>query len=308
MPVRRRRLDPRVICLVTMGIVFAAIAIFNLARSEPIIEIEDIASNEESSVEIGDSAIQEALPEAINFQPTIDTWVKNVPGGNKSVIIYDLDRDEIVGTHNPEELHETASLYKLFVVYEGYRRLNTGEWRQEELVSPTNYTVLECLDLAIRESNSVCAELLRDKIGRNNLQMIIENDFGLAKTNLAALTSTPQDILKMMRIFYDHTEIDNDELVNRMKDSFLNQPKVGFDDWRQGLPSGFQQGSVYNKVGWEYDREGGYWRIYHDAAIVEFPSQNRHFVIIVMTERVDSRQLKSLGEMLEEAFLSLSAN
>ena len=42
------------------------------------------------------------MPDAIDFQPIIDEWVESV-GGNRSVIIYDLERDEMAGNYNTDE-------------------------------------------------------------------------------------------------------------------------------------------------------------------------------------------------------------
>jgi hypothetical protein len=86
-----------------------------------------------------------------------------------------------------------------------------------------------------------------------------------------------------------------------MMDSFLNQPITTYN-WRQGLPSGFSRARVYNKVGWDYNPNGGYWNIYHDAAIVEFPEENRHFIVVVMTNRVPFQKIKEFGMLLENAF------
>ncbi len=61
----------------------------------------------------------------IDFQPVVDAWVDSVDG-NKSVLLYDIEHEEIIGSHNTQEPYNTASLYKLFVVYEGYRRLQSG--------------------------------------------------------------------------------------------------------------------------------------------------------------------------------------
>ena len=214
---------------------------------------------------------EKVLPNAINFQPFIDEWVAHV-GGNRSVIIYDLDRDEIAGTYNTEETYNIASLYKLFVVYEGYRRLNSGEWNTDEVAGYTGYTILECLDLAIRESHS-------------------------------HIVSNPNDILKIMKLFYTHPDITNDALIARMKDSFLVQPPTIYN-WRQGLPSGFSEvANVYNKVGWDFNPDGNYWNIYHDAAIIEYPANDRHFVVIVMTNRIPFQRIREFGNTVDNVVI-----
>lgn len=243
------------------------------------------------------------LPEAVSFQPTIDEWVKTV-GGNKSILIYDLNRNEIAGEYNTAEKYSTASLYKLFVVYEGYKRVNNGEWDGNEKAGSTGYTINECLDLAIRESYSPCAETLWAMIGYDALDKIIETDWSIVNSDIPKLTSNVSDITEMMKRFYLHPDFDSPELLSSMWDSFLNQPETTYD-WRQGLPSGFKKASVYNKVGWDYNTDSKYWNIYHDTAIVKFPladGTTRDFVVTVMTNRVDYKNIKKFGEMLENAF------
>ena len=256
-----------------------------------------------SASEIADeNAENEAkLPAKIDFQSVIESWAAEA-GGKKSVVIYDLDRDETVGEYNADATYNTASLYKLFVVYEGYRRIENGAWQRTDPAGQTGKTILRCLDLAIRESNSPCAETLWSLIGHATLDEIIVQDFKITDSNISALLSTPTDIAKMMQIFYEHNEIKDEELVATMQDSFLNQP-VTTDDWRKGLPSGFPADvKVYNKVGWDWN--GKTWNVYHDAAIVEFPEQNRHFVVVVMTSEVANKKIAELGTLISDTVKS----
>ena len=128
------------------------------------------------------------LPPAISFQTVIDNWA-NYVGGSKSVIIYDLDRDEIAGESNPDESYNTASLYKLFVVYDGYRKVQSGEWQSDSPAGNTGYSIIECLDLAIRESNSSCAETLWSMIGRYDLATIVTDDYHITDSDISSLIS-----------------------------------------------------------------------------------------------------------------------
>ena len=248
----------------------------------------------------------------VDFQEIIDEWVRRT-SGNKSVLIFDLEREEIAGEYNADEKYNTASLYKLFVAYEGYERVARGEWGGEEKVGTTGKTVLECLDLAIRGSHSPCAEALWAKIGHVTLDGIVRDEYKITNSEISSLVSNARDIAKMMEIFYRHEEITDEGLVAQIKDSFLNQPTTTYN-WRQGLPSGFARAAVYNKVGWDYNAEKKYWNIYHDAAIVEFPKKTqegtsneasmagRHFIVVVMTNRVSFQQIRQLGASIEEAF------
>ncbi len=235
----------------------------------------------------------------INFQPVVDEWAESIKG-NKSILIYDLEKKEAVGAYDTERSYNTASLYKLFVVYEGYRRLSSGEWMANDIAGTTGYSILECLDLAIRESYSPCAETLWKMIGHDELDQIIREDFKITNSKISNLVSNVRDIAKIMELFYEHPDFNDEVLVERMKDSFLNQPETIYN-WRQGLPSGFSNvAKVYNKVGWEWDGER--WNIYHDAAIVEFPEDDRHFIVIVMTNYVSYTEIAKLGTMIEEKF------
>lgn len=292
---------PIIVVLVVgvIGICFVTIYIYHCSRQVAVVDeaiIEEVEQSEETT--------PKELPKKVDFQPVVDEWAAST-AGNKSVLIYDLERDEVAAEYNVDEIYNTASLYKIFVVYEGYRRVQSGEWRADEVAGYTGRTILECLDLSIRESNSACAETLRAKIGDDTLNEIIKDDFGIMNTDVVDLVSSAHDVSKMMQIFYEHKDVKDEELVARMKDSFLNQPKQSETeyDWRQGLPSGFSKATVYNKVGWDYNPEG-YWNVYHDAAIVEFPEDDRHFVVVVMTNLVPYQEIRELGAKLELTYYS----
>ena len=237
---------------------------------------------------------------AVNFQPAVDVFLSS-SGGTKSLLIFDVERDELVTSLNSQETYNTASLYKLFVVYEGYKKIESGSWNASDPLGTTGYSVLECLDLAIRESHSPCAEALWDKIGRAELEKTIESNYHAPNTDISHLLSTPEDILAVMKLFYYHPDIVSSELVTKLKDSFLNQPATSYD-WRQGLPSGFSKANVFNKVGWEYNEENKTWNVYHDAAIIEFPEDNRHFIVVVMTRNVPFSKITELGTGIEKQY------
>ena len=241
-----------------------------------------------------------SLPDAVDFSLSAKTFLDS-SNGKKSVIIYDLDRQEIAFEENSTAVYNTASLYKLFVVYEGYRRLERGDWNPDTMAGSTGHTIVQCLDLAIRESNSRCAETIWNMIGHNELDEIVKKDFNLNHSTISRLTSSPEDILGIMKLFYYHPDFSSPELVTGMFDSFLNQPKTEYD-WRQGLPRGFSRAKVYNKVGWDYNPNGRYWNIYHDAAIIEFPEENRHFIVVVMTSQVPFQKITEFGSNIEKAF------
>ena len=308
MTVRRRRRGNKILIFLVILLSIVVIvettmlAVFVWFRQDDNTS-QDVVNEEEPSNDIEETPEVTPAFTEVDFQPVIDNWVKTV-GGNKSVYIYDLNLDKAVGSYNIKEDYKTASLYKLFVVYEGYKRVNSGEWNGENKAGSTGYTISRCLDLAIRESYSPCAETLWGMIGRDKLDTIIETEWGITKSDISKLISNVSDISTMMKRFYEHPEFNDSKLIENMWDSFLNQPKTSYD-WRQGLPSGFTKASVYNKVGWEYNSDKKYWNIYHDTAIVKFPLEDgttRDYIVTVMTNKVDFKYIKNLGKLLEEHF------
>ncbi len=289
------------VVLVLLGLLSATLMVCTcllvFTKSDENLQQNVGEDTQESAYESSD--ITEVELEKLDFQPVIDEWAKSTRG-SKSVVIYDLDLNENVGEYNSEEEYLTASLYKLFVVYEGYLLVENGEWEMNTRAGVTGHTIGECLDLAIRESNSPCAETLREMIGEYKLDKIIKQNFGITHSDISGYMTTAEDVAKMMQIYYQHDDIKDMNLIAQMKDSFLNQPITEYD-WRQGLPSGFNKANIYNKVGWEYN-EAGYWEMYHDAAIVEFPEEGRHFVVVVMTNNIAPEQIRQFGKMIEKVF------
>lgn len=243
----------------------------------------------------------------VDFQPVVDEWINSV-GGNKGIIIYDLDLGEVVGEYNPDVRMRIESIYKLFVVYEGYRRVQNGTWNLNDACGYTGWTIGECLDKAIRDSSSAAAEAMHSMIGYNTLNETVHTDFNLPNVTVESIMATPREVMEMMKIFYNHAEITDANLVSMMKDSFLNQPPSagycsGLCDWRRGLPSGFSDKvNVYNKVGWLSN--GTSWTYYCDAAILEFKEANRNYIAIVLTSNVSNKSIANFGTMIENYFFN----
>lgn len=248
---------------------------------------------------------EETSSKLIDFQSVIDDWKKSLKPSSAEVgvEIFDLDNNQIVANLDKDDSFSTESLYKLFVVYEGYRRLEQGTEKADTKIG--KYTFEKCLDLAIRESNSDCAEAIVSRIGAKTMENIISTDFGLKNSSVIDLISTPSDITDMMKIYYEHKDL-SEESWRKIQDSMLNQPPVdnglcyGLCDWRQGLPSGFKTAKVYNKVGWLYN--GSNWTSYHDAAIIEL--NGHHYIITIMTKNSNPESLADLGSKIEEKILA----
>lgn len=235
-------------------------------------------------------------PEFVDLQAVVNEWASE-QSGKVAVMVYDLDNNRVSAMYNQDEKMSTASLYKLMVAYEWYRLIDDDAAEASDVVYQ-KYTRSQCLDLMIRESHSPCAETLLGEIGQENFNKILKERYRLENTE--DLTSTAADMTKILQIYYRHEEL-SDESWATIKDSMLNQPVANGYNWRAGLPSGFSDKVlVYDKVGWE-SQDGKTWKIYNDAAIVEFPEENRHLTIAVMTNNIKPSALANLASKIEAA-------
>lgn len=251
----------------------------------------------------------------IDMQNIVNDFTKNIKG-TASVVIYDVDTDRYSAIYNSDTPMNTASLYKIFPVYETYLRMEDGRLAKSDVVyaeskdgKKVGYSREKCADLALRESHSGCSEALISSIGWDELDQIGWDNYSLENTK--GLSSTAGDITKMLKVYYEHDDL-SAETYNKIKDSMLNQPKTKSkdgdketeNDWRQGLPSGFRSAKVYNKVGWLGEKDK--WKIYNDAAIIEFPDQRRTFIVVVMTTDTDPKLIADFGSKIEQAVITNS--
>lgn len=258
----------------------------------------------------------EKHPPFIDMQDAVNIFARS-QSGQVSVIIYDIENDRYSAIYNSDAPMNTASVYKLFPVYENYLRMESGEYQKSETYLKTTkdgkevaYTREQCAELALRESNSACAEKMVEEIGQAELDQIGWEKYDLLNTK--GLSSTASDITKMLKTYYAHTGL-SDETWHKIQDALLNQPNTKSEEdekvennWRQGLPSGFHTAKVYNKVGWLGDKNK--WKIYNDAAIIEFPKQDRHYIAVVLTTNTDPSAIANLGNHIEQAVIAGSNN
>lgn len=260
------------------------------------------------------------VPDKIDLQLTLNQWVTTQTAANSGVVIYDLDNNDVVARHNEDKKFRIESIYKMFVAYEGYYRIDHDIWKGTDKALNWNsydgspYTISLCLDHMIRYSFSSCAENIWQRIGQKKLQEIYDEK-GYKNTSITGITSTASDLTKLYQQYWAHTDL-SEKSWSSIKDSMLNQvaPKtagaVYTSNWRQGLPSGFATAKVYDKVGWLGDGNG-HWIYYADAAFLEFPevAKNRdgekklarHYIMIVLTQNTSNKELVKLGRKIEEA-------
>lgn len=255
---------------------------------------------------------EEPVPDFIDLQPVVDEWISTARYKQASVAIYDLDNDRYAAFYNTDTAMRPASLYKLFYVYDGYKYIDAGVDDPAELYANLGgergwTSVIDCLDLMISESNNICAEKMLAEDKRADRVAAWIQELGLTRTEPSGLMTSGADLVQVMKMYYYHPDW-SDKSFAAWQTSALNQ-KTATTDYRIGLPSGFdEQAIVYNKVGWA--NSTGYWEVYNDAAIIEFPNLKipRHYIVVIMTNSAGYSQIAEFGTMLEEAILSFETS
>jgi beta-lactamase class A len=223
-------------------------------------------------------------PPFIDLQPTVDSWIAK-QRGTASAVIYDLANKKTVGALNPEKTYFTASIYKLYVAYIGYQKIADGTYSANEPYVG-DYTRAECLDVMIRESYSPCGEKWWNELGKQNLTEQLKA-YGLKNTSMTGLATSAKDVAIILQRLAQRQDLTAAH-TKAFLDSMLNQPSK----YRAGLPAGFKDSDVYNKVGWNGLVE------WHDTAIVTLPS-GRSYVVSVLTQNIGSAQVAALGKAIE---------
>lgn len=235
------------------------------------------------------------IANAVKLQPIVNSWILET--NNKvGVVIFDLDRNETVASHNPDEIFPTYGVNQLALTYDGYRRLDAGlEKADTNIGYEINYN--DCLNLMLRESNDTCANLFLSNSERNESLINFYANLEIANTDNNAFTAN--DLSKLLQHIWKHEDL---SLISwaKLQDSMLNQTANDSTvDWRQGLPSGFSTARVYSKASGEMDSNGN-WITYSDLALVDFVKLNRHFAVVVIGENInDLSSFSRLGTLIE---------
>ncbi len=265
--------------------------IYLLVKPAPVvsppenIEIIENSTNKDESLEP-----EEPKPTLLNVQPIIDAWGAK-QSGEFSIVVYDLENEKTIGSHRENEIYFAASIYKLYVAYEGYLAEQRGEYKFDEpyLNGQTRET---CLDLMIRESDSPCAEKLWNELGKEKLTSTLVS-YGINNTSMTNINTTAQDAATLLARLHLNDEM-NVANKNRMLTSMKHQV------YRDSLAKGLSSGIFYDKVGFRgYDE-------YHDVGILELPN-GRHYVISLLTNKVGTIAMTELGQQLYDVLSVVEA-
>lgn len=163
----------------------------------------------------------------------------------------------------------SASLYKLFVSRELFRRIHEGQLSPDAPINDADgHTVAQCLDLMITISSDECGVAGLNMVGKGNLDPSI-HAHGYVGTYLASPQRTSAaDVSLYFERLRDGSLLPQPELDTLR--SYLERQQVN-DRLPQGLPPGTK---IAHKTG---DRYG--WA--HDAGIVHAPTGD--YLVVVLS-------------------------
>lgn len=213
----------------------------------------------------------------------VSGWVSTHPG-TYSVVLAD-QQGTVLASANPDRQFFTASIYKLYVAYVGYQKIDDGTYNAQQPYMG-GWTRGKCLDEMIRSSHSPCAEKMWVELGKENLNNKLK-EFGLKNTSMTGLNTSAADTAIILARIQRGEGLSEKSRV-QLLDSMLGQI------YRDALPKGLAPLKVYDKVGFRELVE------YHDIGIVQL-ADGRHLIVSVLTENVGTRNIIGLSQAILQA-------
>lgn len=204
--------------------------------------------------------------------------------GTYAVVITDKS-GKVIAEQTPDKSFFAASLYKLYVAYEGYRNIDDGTHKLNDPYL-SGWTRQECLDKMIRESHSPCAEKLWVELGKDSLDAKMKT-YGLTNTSMTSITTSAHDAAVML------ARIEQGQgLKPESRKKFLASMEGNIYD--DALKKGFANQTVYDKVGFREKIE------YHDVGIIKF-DDDRVLIVSVLTQNVGTQNIVGLSQAIATA-------
>ena len=209
----------------------------------------------------------------------LKSWVISNKG-SYSIVISDQSGKEIA-QYSPEEQFFMASIYKLYVAYIGYQKVDSGAYSFDEPYLD-GMTRGKCLDEMVRTSHNACGEKMMAELG-TELRTSLAS-YGLSATSVAEFTTSAKDANRILTMIKNGTNLSETSKA-KLLDSMLEQK------YREGMPLGFESAKVYDKVGFRGEQE------YHDVGIIEL-SDGRTLLVSILSDKAGVANIADLSKTL----------
>lgn len=268
------------VCVVAILFFVGYLIVFKKQASAPVSEepVPVQATNPETSQPL---PLEPTFDDAA-IQAAVTKWVQQNKG-TYSVSITTTKGDTLA-EYRPDTQYFAASIYKLYVAYEGYRRIDDGTYTLNQPYLGS-FNRGQCLDKMIRESHSPCAEKMWVELGKETINNSLKS-YGLTNTSMTGIYTSAADAA----IILGRVER-GDGLSKQSQAAFLESMKKQI--YRDGLPAGFTKATVYDKVGFKEKVE------YHDVAIVKL--EQGTLIVSVMTKNAGTKNIAGLASAIQSA-------
>jgi len=218
--------------------------------------------------------------ESTQIQNTLQNFANQYPG-QIGLVAIDLD-DGASGTANASAQMVSASLYKMFVAYGIYQKIDSGELTAQNNVPAMGESVGDCMQAMIEVSDNDCGKTLGDMVGWQALDARLKtlgltntltNNYDASGNVQGDKLTTAADVATFIRQLYAGTLLSKTSTAD-----FIDLLKK--DQVNDRLPTGLPDGTVIaHKTGDLYD-------VMHDAGIVYGPKGT--YLVVMMTQGWDT--------------------
>lgn len=241
-----------------------------------------------------------------NLQPTLDRWLSTqVSKKNSSILIYDLNNQEIIARNNDFSQNNSLGLENLFLAYQIYTKIDQNAIKKDKLltVGAEQISVDNCLSKILQENYPGCAAALISEIGENNLKQFLK-DQSYTNTNFTSHLTNTADLLSLSKRLNTHPDF-SEQLWQEFKTKLTPQ-----DNSKNPLLTGFSKLTVYGLFGSQTNDVTNanlsyplFNNLYFLETKQEDPKDRQTFVLIFLASDIDAASLIELAKNLEAAIL-----
>ena len=278
---QKRTKKPRWAKLLIVLLVALMLIIGGYFAWRTFIQSED--DNSQNSTELVETDPEPAVVQDSELQTLISNWAE-AQSANYAIAIEELDNavdnsQLRTASYHASEQMVPASVYKVFVAYAVLHEVEQGAYTLESVLR-NDYTIKECLEEMIVNSDNDCGRAIGFELGWQEINALLAAQ-GFTDTDLYNYQppsedpvgdkyTTAADTTKLMKGLYDGSLL-NAEHTALLFDMMERQV------WRERIPAGLPEGTrVISKPGW---LEG----IQTETAIVYTPV-NTYAITILSTE------------------------
>ena len=242
----------------------------------------------------------------INLQPTLDRWLATqVSKKNNSILIYDLNNQEIIARNNDFTQNNSLGVENLFLAYLTYTKIEQRNWKKEDLLTVGSEQISRdnCLTKILQDNHQGCTLALIADLGEDRLKDFLK-DQSYSNTNFSSHLTNTADLLSLMKRFKDHPDF-SDQLWQDLKTKLtpVNATKNPF-------LTGFSKLNTYGVFGAQTNDTTSanlnypiFNNVYFLETKQEDPTDRHVFALIFLASDIDAASLIDLAKSIESTIL-----